>query len=303
MHLQAVAPNALDNGPAPARYAEPNRRPASPAVLQAVATIHERYAEQLTLERLASEVYASPLDFGRMFAGETGLTPSQFLTAMRLFEAKRLLLTTPLSIAEIVRAVGYAGVDSFTSHFSKLVGMSPSQYRDPAVGEMLVAVAPRLSRMPSVQDLSRPGSACGSGAGSGSVTARVSLPRTVSTAKVLVGLFAEPVPQSGPIVFAGLPEVRSGDRVTLPEVPPGRWYLIAVAEHGDIDHSGSEQDAPAQLSVGIRFAPITMSPHGHAIVLAGLRTPRPTDAPVAFTLAHPTSTARHDVARPAELAA
>jgi AraC-like DNA-binding protein len=288
MHLRAVTPGAA--GPAGVREAGQAPRPASQAVLRAVTTIRERYAEHLTLDGLASEVYVSPFHFCRLFARETGLTPRRFLTAVRLFEAKRLLLTTTLAVAEIVTAVGYTSVGTFTSRFTKAVGLTPSQYRDPAVRALLVAVAPRLSRMPALADLNQASRTCGTGGGSGSITARVSLPAGVPDADVLIGLFADRVPQRGPVVYTGLPGVCTGDRVTLSDVPAGRWYLMAVAE-----------DAP-DLSVGLRDAPVFISPHDHAIVGVGLHNPEPTDAPVAFTLACTSGPARHTAARPAGLA-
>src|SRR4051812_26609094 len=129
MHLRAVA---AESGPAGAGGIESNQRPASPAVLRAVELIRRRYAERLTLDELTSDVHIGQIPFCRVFPGEPGLTPGRFFAAARLFEAKRLLLTTPLGIADIVSAVGSPSVGAFTNRFSPAVGLSPDQYRDPA---------------------------------------------------------------------------------------------------------------------------------------------------------------------------
>jgi hypothetical protein len=69
---------------------------------------------------------------------------------------------------------------------------------------------------------------------------------------------------------------------------------VAIAE---------DAESSAGLSVGSRFTPIGMSPGEQGIAQLSLRTPRPTDAPIAFTLACPHGDARHDAARPALTAA
>src|SRR5439155_19448265 len=120
----------------------------------------ERYFEPITLSALAAEVYVSPFHFSRIFARATGVTPGRFLTAVRLFEAKRLLLTTSLTVSDIVCSVGYSSVGTFTSRFARAVGMTPTQYRDPEVGELLVASAPHFQRLPSLPALRDAGRNC-----------------------------------------------------------------------------------------------------------------------------------------------
>ena len=68
------------------------------AVQLAVSIIRTRYHEQLTLEGLASEVFFSPFHFARLFRRNVGMPPGQYLTTVRLFEAKRLLLTTSRTV-------------------------------------------------------------------------------------------------------------------------------------------------------------------------------------------------------------
>jgi len=272
MYLRALTSELPESDAADSGREHPVPR----AVLHAISLIRERYAEPITLVRLASEVCVNPVHFSQIFAKATGLTPGRFVTAVRLFEAKRLLLTTSLSITDIVCGVGYASVGTFTSRFSRAVGLSPSQYRDPAVRELLLAISPRLTRIPpplTLREANRSGAAARSG--TGSVTARVSLPQGASSARVLVGLFADPVPQCRPVAFDGLASVRTADHVTIRGVPPGRWSVLAVAEHA------------GGVCVGTRFAaPVTVAQHGHTIVTTELRAPRPTDVPIATTLAY-----------------
>ena len=257
------------------------RAPVQPAVLRAIKVIQERYSEPITLSGLASEVFVSPFHFSRIFAKATGVTPGRFLTAVRLFEAKRLLLTTSLTVSDIVCSVGYSSVGTFTSRFSRAVGMTPTQYREPEVAELLVAVSPHFQRLPSLPALRAAGRSCATvPGGTGALDLRLDLPAGSASADVLVGVFADAVPQCGPVAFGGIANTRSGE-LTINGVPEGEWTVIAVAEH---QHG-------AAFSVGT--APVRMSPFGRAFLPMELRSPASTDPPIAITLASKESPFAH----------
>jgi AraC-like DNA-binding protein len=250
-------------------------------VLRAIKVIEERFSEPITLSRLASEVFVSPFHFSRIFAKATGVTPGRFLTAVRLFEAKRLLLTTSLTVSDIVCSVGYSGVGTFTSRFSRVVGMTPTQYRDPEVAELLVAISPHFQRLPPLPALRSAGRSCAAvTGGTGALSLRLELPSDARKADVLVGVFADAVPQCGPVAFGGLADTHSAE-LTITGVPEGEWTVIAVAEH---QHG-------AAFSVGA--APVRMSPFGRAFLPMQLRAPAPTDPPIAITLASKESPFAH----------
>src|SRR3954464_11708012 len=70
-------------------------------VRHAVTTIRERFWEPLSLEELARGAMVSKYHFLRVFTRVTGVTPGRFLCAVRLQEAKVLLLSTQLTVADI----------------------------------------------------------------------------------------------------------------------------------------------------------------------------------------------------------
>ncbi|NED47895.1 AraC family transcriptional regulator [Amycolatopsis sp. SID8362] len=279
MMLRSIAAVGNDS-----EFGEPRREPAlerveksvRPAVLQAISSIQERYFEPITLAELASEVFVSRFHFSRMFAEATGVTPGRFLTAVRLFEAKRLLLTTSLNVSDIVCSVGYSSVGTFTSRFSRAVGMTPTQYREPQVAELLVAISPTFQRLPPLRTLRAAGRSCASlQTGSGVLSLQLDMPRGSAPADTLVGLFADPVPQCGPVAFGGMANMNSGE-LTIHGVPAGRWTAIAVAQH----QAGT---AGPRFSIG--YSPVQVAPHGQSTGRVGLRAPASTDAPIAITLA------------------
>jgi AraC-like DNA-binding protein len=260
-----------------------------PAVRQAINIIHERYFEPLALNDIAAEVYVSPFHFSRIFARATGLTPGRYLTAVRLFEAKRLLLTTSLTVSDIVCTVGYSSVGTFTSRFTRLVGVAPARYRDPRAAELLVAMSPRMCRLPSRDAVGEAGRHRLS-RGGGVITGRLLWPSAAiapgapiapiaPTAPVhaVVGLFADALPQSAPVAFAGVPA--GSDRFTITGVPAGRWHVIAVAEHGE--------GRSASYTLGVAGYPVTIRTDELVRLNVPMRTQRHTDPPMAVTLAFP----------------
>jgi AraC family transcriptional regulator len=92
------------------------------AVERVLATMRERLDEDLTLHVMADVARLSPYHFTRVFRHVTGIPPCEFLTALRLQEAKRLLLTTGLSVTDVCFEVGYSSLGTFTTRFTHLIG-------------------------------------------------------------------------------------------------------------------------------------------------------------------------------------
>lgn len=91
--------------------------------------MHERMAEPLTLDVLASECGLSRFHFIRLFRGATGETPHQFLVRVRVERAKLLLSNSTLPIADVGAKVGYPDSGHFSRVFTKLTGSPPGRYR------------------------------------------------------------------------------------------------------------------------------------------------------------------------------
>src|SRR5260221_7886984 len=89
------------------------------AVERAIQAMHTHLHELLTLEDLASVACLSPSHFTRVFDRLIGIPPGEFLSALRFQAARRLLLTTPLSVTDICFEVGYTSTGSFTSRFTQ----------------------------------------------------------------------------------------------------------------------------------------------------------------------------------------
>lgn len=87
------------------------------------------FRENPSLEEIAGRVGLAPNYFHRCFGKLFGRTPFNFMLEQRLNQARRLLVSTDLSIKEIARAVGYDDSPYFARVFTKHLQVSPSAYR------------------------------------------------------------------------------------------------------------------------------------------------------------------------------
>ncbi|MDY3767924.1 MAG: helix-turn-helix domain-containing protein [Lachnospiraceae bacterium] len=91
--------------------------------------IESNFEKHLTLESVASQVYVSASYLSTLFKKETGVNFSEYLTNVRMENAKRLLREAQYTIAQVAEMVGYKDVKHFSSVFQKYYQVSPSQYR------------------------------------------------------------------------------------------------------------------------------------------------------------------------------
>ena len=83
----------------------------------------------LMLQDVAGEVGMSQSHFSTVFAQETGITFTQYLTALRIGKARELLAATDMRASDIAAAVGYNDAHYFSYLFKKHAGVTPSDYR------------------------------------------------------------------------------------------------------------------------------------------------------------------------------
>jgi AraC-like DNA-binding protein len=189
------------------------------AVKQAISLMRERFMEPLTLSEIADAAQLSPFHFNRVFRSMIGVVPTVFLAAIRMKEAKHLLLTTKRSVTDICFDVGYTSLGTFTSRFTLLVGLSPSRFRLLAQEEIMQAgpeeLRPLLHCFQSRQD----GPAHGCFKGEIHTT-------TPFNGLIFVGMFQTPLPQGRP---AGCAILTSPGRYTIRGVPDGKYNLWSAA--------------------------------------------------------------------------
>ena len=85
--------------------------------------------EHITLEDAANVVHVSPSRIRHVFKDVTGISFKEYVTHVRVAEAKRLLLSTDMSVAQVASAVSYSNLHQFYKVFYRLCAMSPAEYR------------------------------------------------------------------------------------------------------------------------------------------------------------------------------
>jgi AraC family transcriptional regulator len=84
----------------------------------------------LDLQTLAAETGYSRAHFLRMFHAATGLTPYRYLLQLRLTRAKELIQQRYTSLIDVALACGFSSHAHMSRVFRRLLGVSPSEYRE-----------------------------------------------------------------------------------------------------------------------------------------------------------------------------
>lgn len=112
---------------------------------RSVQYIHANYAQRLTLEDMAQQVYLSPTYFGRVFKAGTGENFSSYLTRVRIQRSKELLRSNSIRLTDIALLVGFEDQSYFSRVFKRMEGVSPRRYREL---QHSAGTAPRFSPAP-----------------------------------------------------------------------------------------------------------------------------------------------------------
>ena len=199
------------------------------AIARAISIMWARYSEPLSLDAMANSAYLSRFYFSRLFRSTTGTSPGRFLTAIRLYKAKNMLLDTQMSVTDIAYGVGYNSLGTFTSRFTRSVGTSPARYRWLAEHGV-----PQLSSSIVV---------CPQQAAT--ISGRLTLPPLDASVRVYVGVFETPIVQGLPPSCA---VVDASGEYLLRDVPAGIWHLRAAAIGAADTHSASVVRRPLAVA-------------------------------------------------------
>jgi AraC-like DNA-binding protein len=239
------------------------------AVMRAIVAMRENLGESLTVDDLARAAMFSKFHFTRVFARATGVSPGRFLSALRLQQAKDLLVSTSLSVADISMRVGYNSVGTFSSRFSRSVGMPPTAYRRRAGYAADIATDPDY----------RANHPC-----TARVAGRVGPPHEGTAGMVFVGLFPERIPEGRPVRCAILPQPGP---YTFDAVPSGTWYVLAQSLAGDCGPADggvpARDDADRAVFVATR-GPIAVRNDAHFTADLTLQPVQALDPPVLLAL-------------------
>ena len=96
-------------------------------IVNAKLFIDIHYADKIDLNNISDEACFSKFHFIRLFKKMYGNTPHQYLTSVRLNNAKQLLIKGS-TVSEVCYSVGFESLSSFSGLFKKSFGMTPLEF-------------------------------------------------------------------------------------------------------------------------------------------------------------------------------
>lgn len=122
---------AIMNGFRPCKRCRPdlNQSNEEEIIYSSKQFIEEQYRHSITLDRLAQHVGVSKYHLQRLFKRNTGVSPLEYATQLKMSDAIEQLLHTENTITEIAFHLGFKSSSHFSNLFRKHIGFSPTEYR------------------------------------------------------------------------------------------------------------------------------------------------------------------------------
>lgn len=92
--------------------------------------IQQNYKDNLSLKELSDKYFINSAYLGQLFKKKYGIYFKDYLNCVRIEKAKELLLNSNEKVYKVSELVGYNNVDYFINKFTKVVGTTPSKYRN-----------------------------------------------------------------------------------------------------------------------------------------------------------------------------
>lgn len=96
---------------------------------RAIHYMNEHVERNLTLDQLAAYFKYSPSHFSMLFQKETGVSPINYFIRLKIQKACQYIVLTSLKLNEIATKLGFEEPAYFSRTFTKVMGISPSEYR------------------------------------------------------------------------------------------------------------------------------------------------------------------------------
>lgn len=100
----------------------------SEGVKNAIRYMEEKYMDPISLEDISHYIGVTPQHFSKTFREETGSNYIDWLTNLRIENAKKLLLAEKSTVKEVCYMVGYNDPNYFSRIFKKIEGVTPTEF-------------------------------------------------------------------------------------------------------------------------------------------------------------------------------
>ena len=92
--------------------------------------IENNFEQSLQVSELAAMINVTPRTLNRRFQSCVAMRPIEYIQAVRIEQAKRLLESGEVTIKSLAYQVGYSDISSFTRLFKRATELTPKEYRD-----------------------------------------------------------------------------------------------------------------------------------------------------------------------------
>jgi len=96
-------------------------------VEKAISWLRANFSQPIKIEELAGLVHMSVSSFHEHFKSVTSMSPLQYQKALRLQEARRLMLSTMMDAGVASQRVGYLSASQFSREYSRFFGSAPTK--------------------------------------------------------------------------------------------------------------------------------------------------------------------------------
>jgi AraC-like DNA-binding protein len=107
-----------------------SHRKIEPRVKSLLEDINLNYKNKISLDELANQHYMNKYYMCHLFKSETSFSIGEYINSQRIMHAKDLLENDKLSFNEIAQMCGFEDYSNFYKIFKKLMGASPSKYKN-----------------------------------------------------------------------------------------------------------------------------------------------------------------------------
>ncbi|HEY2492242.1 MAG TPA: AraC family transcriptional regulator [Paenibacillus sp.] len=240
------------------------------AVEQAIHYMKCHLDEDITSEQLAAQVGYSVYHFTRVFKNVTGISPRNYLSALRIESGKTELLKAPSLLVKVLLAIGFRSAGSFNTRFKQTVGVTPKKFRNHSKA---------LSTYMNQYEFQELGLITCELNSIQKICCHIETPDSFRGI-IFVGLFPRPIPDQRPI--AGTALNRKNRMCTFTKVPEGTYFVLAAGipwslnpkDYFVLDHSLR----------GKYPSPIHVTDKTEMDMTIQLREPLPFDPPIIVNL-------------------
>ncbi|WP_088227430.1 Ada metal-binding domain-containing protein [Desulfosporosinus sp. FKB] len=99
-------------------------------VKEATEFFNNNFSKEINLNHFSKQLGISSNHFARLFKGQYGITPTQYITKLRVDKAIELLGQQDLNILEIAHLTGFISLSNFYKCFKEQIGLTPKELRE-----------------------------------------------------------------------------------------------------------------------------------------------------------------------------